>query len=250
MATTKTLTPTNQTITIDAFQGEKPDHRHVADAETKLADAVNALNSQITIKVGTNLTSVDAVNSALNTLNDSLSDMNVRNVSFTCSTGIESPFTNASYGGVFVRHSSTRARVIVMRSGYHEILTGWLGNNGWTWESLDIAGREVVETPTQPTYTNVVNSSYSNRFYVRKCGKIVTIGGEFKAGQNITSTAVVIATGLPPAYSASLGQFTAIAGSNAVHLDVDASGNFTTMYAGDISSGTVVRFGHTYIANS
>lgn len=47
MATTKTLTPTNETITIDAFQGEKPDHRHVADAETKLADAVNALNSKI-----------------------------------------------------------------------------------------------------------------------------------------------------------------------------------------------------------
>lgn len=50
MATTKTLTPTNETITIDAFQGEKPDHRHVADAETKLADAVNALNSKIAIK--------------------------------------------------------------------------------------------------------------------------------------------------------------------------------------------------------
>lgn len=47
MATTKTLTPTNQTITIDAFQGEKPDHRHVADAEGKLADAVNALNSKM-----------------------------------------------------------------------------------------------------------------------------------------------------------------------------------------------------------
>ena len=52
MATTKTLTPTNQTITIDAFQGEKPDHRHVADAETKLADAVNALNSQILFNLG------------------------------------------------------------------------------------------------------------------------------------------------------------------------------------------------------
>lgn len=48
MATTKTLTPTNETITIDAFQGEKPDHRHVADSETKLADAVNALNSKLT----------------------------------------------------------------------------------------------------------------------------------------------------------------------------------------------------------
>lgn len=53
MATTKTLSPTNQTITIDAFQGEKPDHRHVADAETKLADAVNALNSQLAYEVET-----------------------------------------------------------------------------------------------------------------------------------------------------------------------------------------------------
>lgn len=41
MATTKTLSPTNQTITIDAFQGEKPDYRHIADAEGKLADAIN-----------------------------------------------------------------------------------------------------------------------------------------------------------------------------------------------------------------
>lgn len=56
MATQKTLAPTNQTITIAAFQGEKPDQRQVADAEGKLADAVNALNSQMTnyLKSGTN----------------------------------------------------------------------------------------------------------------------------------------------------------------------------------------------------
>lgn len=52
MATSKTLTPTNETITIDAFQGEKPDYRHVADAEGKLADAINALNSQIATTYG------------------------------------------------------------------------------------------------------------------------------------------------------------------------------------------------------
>lgn len=53
MATTKTLTPTNQTITIAGFQGEKPDQRQVADTEGKLADAINALNSQLvkTVKV-------------------------------------------------------------------------------------------------------------------------------------------------------------------------------------------------------
>lgn len=57
MATTKTLTPTNEPITIDAFQGEKPDYRHIADAEGKLADAVNALNSYKsgdTIEAGAN----------------------------------------------------------------------------------------------------------------------------------------------------------------------------------------------------
>ena len=51
MATQKTLAPTNQTITIAAFQGEKPDQRQVADAEGKLADAVNALNSQKTNRI-------------------------------------------------------------------------------------------------------------------------------------------------------------------------------------------------------
>jgi len=44
MATTKTLTPTNQAITIAAFT-EKPDNRVNATNDDKLADAVNALNS-------------------------------------------------------------------------------------------------------------------------------------------------------------------------------------------------------------
>lgn len=60
MATQKTLAPTNQTITIAGFQGEKPDQRQIADAETKMADAINALNSQLvyksndTIEIGAN----------------------------------------------------------------------------------------------------------------------------------------------------------------------------------------------------
>ena len=45
MATTKTLKPTNTTITIPAFQGEKPDARVLTDAEGKLADAINAIAS-------------------------------------------------------------------------------------------------------------------------------------------------------------------------------------------------------------
>ena len=45
MATTKTLTPTNQAITLAAFT-EKPDNRTNVTNDDKLADAVNALNSK------------------------------------------------------------------------------------------------------------------------------------------------------------------------------------------------------------
>lgn len=52
MATTKTLTPTNQAITLAAFT-EKPDNRTNVTNDDKLADAVNALNSKIrTISTG------------------------------------------------------------------------------------------------------------------------------------------------------------------------------------------------------
>lgn len=47
MATTKTLTPTNQAITLTAFT-EKPDNRTNVTNDDKLADAVNALNSNLT----------------------------------------------------------------------------------------------------------------------------------------------------------------------------------------------------------
>lgn len=50
MATTKTLTPTNQAITLAAFT-EKPDNRTNVTNDDKLADAVNALNSKITDKI-------------------------------------------------------------------------------------------------------------------------------------------------------------------------------------------------------
>ena len=49
MATTKTLTPTNQTITLAAFT-EKPDNRINVTNDDRLTDAVNALNSNIVTK--------------------------------------------------------------------------------------------------------------------------------------------------------------------------------------------------------
>lgn len=53
MATTKTLTPTNQAITLAAFT-EKPDNRTNVTNDDKLADAVNALNSNVNTNVNIN----------------------------------------------------------------------------------------------------------------------------------------------------------------------------------------------------
>ena len=60
-ATTKTLTPTNQTISIPAFT-DKPDNRLQTDSTSKLADAVNALNSKIEnyVKIKTVTRTTDA----------------------------------------------------------------------------------------------------------------------------------------------------------------------------------------------
>lgn len=56
MATTKTLTPTNQAITLAAFT-EKPDNRTNVTNDDKLADAVNTLNSNFTSFLGNDVIS-------------------------------------------------------------------------------------------------------------------------------------------------------------------------------------------------
>lgn len=154
MATTKTLTPTNQTITIAAFSGEKPDQRQIADAETKMADAINALNSQL-----------------------------------------------------------------------------------------------VVTTPTGGEYGSVVDSSYNNRLYVKKMGHLVVVSGEFKALNNISGAAVVIATGLPASIGDGYGQFIASLGTagNAVQLTISNTGELKTFYTASIPAGTVVRYSTQYL---
>ena len=75
MATTKTLAPTNQTITIAGFQGEKPDQRQIADAESKLADAVNALNSNFTYSTMTNGTNLNTLTTKANYIVGNMAQM-------------------------------------------------------------------------------------------------------------------------------------------------------------------------------
>lgn len=114
----------------------------------------------------------------------------------------------------------------------------------------------VITTPTsQGEYVDgIADSNYTNRLYVRRYGKIVVLGGEFKAASAISSNTTAIATGLPPAINNSLGQFTAVCATSAnspspVQLDVSSNGALQTFYSGAVASGAIVRFGHTYITS-
>ena len=104
---------------------------------TSLQDQVDTLNSKLTRSLGTGFTTRSALETALDNFNETLANGDVANISFTCSSGMESPFTSAGYGGVFYRSSATRARVILMRSGYFSTMTGFLGNNGWVWYEVN-----------------------------------------------------------------------------------------------------------------
>jgi hypothetical protein len=79
---------------------------------------------------------------------------------------------------------------------------------------------------------------------------MVQIGGEFRASTAISQDGETIATGLPRAIANSLGQFTAMNGtqSKPIHLDIKSDGDLTTFYAGSIAANDIVRFGFCYIS--
>ena len=203
---------------------------------------------------------VSAFNDALSTTMGDLA--NGQSVSFAVNfTDTVSPMSSGAHTGVATKSSSTRINVILQRSGSetNENYIGSLTSNGWSWDKvatksqLDAINSQLtITTPTGGEYTSVVNSSYTNRLYIRKYGKLVSITGEFKATNDIGNGAIVIATGCPAAISNSIGQFTAFMSATpyVTQLDVSSNGDFTTFYGSTIPSGAVVRFGHIYMTNT
>lgn len=135
MATQKTLAPTNQVITIDAFQDEKPDYRHVADAEGKLADAVNALNSKMANPPNVAYTSVTGTSQAQfeTALTTALNGM-VTGEARVCSAyaNYSQSLTNGGQGVAFlVKQQSTVWWCFIVYAG--GVRAGYYTNNAWTW---------------------------------------------------------------------------------------------------------------------
>ena len=115
-ATTKTLTPTNETISIPAFT-DKPDNRLQTDSTSKLADAVNALSEQIgTLKTATifvGVSSLDTLKSKLQTLADGMTVEENKLVKFYANFSSGNFVQGRDYKGylmVYQKNSNTATR--------------------------------------------------------------------------------------------------------------------------------------------
>lgn len=135
MATTKTLTPTNEPITIDAFQGEKPDYRHVADAEMKLADAVNALNSQIATAPVT-FTSYDALKSGIQTKAGTMASGSIASFDFRANFSTTAELPNAYYTCIIRKYDNNSYVADIISNIGSDYKLSYAGN---TWRMVALA---------------------------------------------------------------------------------------------------------------
>lgn len=150
MATTKTLTPTNQAITLAAFT-EKPDNRTNVTNDDKLADAVNALNSNFyasDLGSGT----LSDIQTSLETLGGSLDNYQFKNVKFAI-TAASGFFDDGSYIGTIKRFSSGYYCVDLQGSiPYNFIQGAYRQNIGWTWNNINSNINNIININNQGIY--------------------------------------------------------------------------------------------------
>ena len=168
MATTKTLTPTNQTITMAAFQGEKPDQRQIADAEGKLADAINALNSQL------------FTNKADTTLIDLVKTFNVGTYNFRLDNATDAPISS---GGVVYKvvktHGTNDTRCVITAmpmAANSPVYSAYVGQNATsiTWTQLALASELDDRIPPKLKIARNPNNATSFEFDIEKSSNSYT----------------------------------------------------------------------------
>lgn len=149
MATTKTLTPTNQSITLAAFT-EKPDNRVNVTNDDRLADAVNALNSKTSINIA--LISGSSRAEILSNIDALVSGAG--QAFFYMSTSI-SEIAGLERQTYFCTLSCQNANVRVIsavRGGIADVATLQRTSSGWANEWLSISSKTMkMETATVRT---------------------------------------------------------------------------------------------------
>ncbi len=169
MATsTKTLNPTNQTITIPDMT-ERPNVSLLTDGIGKEADAINALNSNNSTEVFNTFASQSALETALETLGSSMSAQQFKNIRFNLSPAPASGAfakNNGFYIGTIKKSATDRYTVEAQCdrestsaiSG--DLVVGAYYNSSWVWhnisneiETLNIQNPQIESPENNQTIT-------------------------------------------------------------------------------------------------
>ena len=136
MATSKTLAPTNVTISIPAMT-DAPNASVISNCIDKEADAINALNSQLVKDLGSK--TVSDFESAIVTLGNSLGTGGVAHftVAISSASGV---FSAASYIGFVEKITTNRLTVILSRNVVNQTVCGRY-NGTWAWDEYALASK-------------------------------------------------------------------------------------------------------------
>lgn len=229
MATSKTLTPTNVTISIPEFT-DQPDQRVNSNCIDKEADAINALSAKFT-----DTPAVTDLNNAT-----------ANNTIYRFNTGASNN-PGYNYGLVFVMAEGNNVKQFAINRGGTEAGSISIRSRGSqaTWGDW----KEVAGT-SRTTYTlSAYDSRVTGDAFIYKTGNICVLTGYITYAMTPTSSqtsALVCPSGcFPPTnmYSVAIRN----ADFKAFPLQISSNGNINILNGGSIASGDKIYIGMTWV---
>lgn len=222
MATSKTLTPTNVTISIPEFT-DQPDQRVNSNCIDKEADAINTVNSKLTPQASSNLNNAKTV--GIYTTNTSALNTPVTGY-FTVSV---IPFNANNLAQIAVEVNN---RAMYFRT-LHDATT-------WTsWQQL-LSFSNTVPTTSWTKITSYTSGAEWNGSYYIKLGNIVYLRISAKSlTANSNTTVFTLPTDYRPPFEIEFGGFGGNAYLNHAHFKVLSNGNINVYSADTYAAGFI-----------
>ena len=221
-ATQKTLTPTNEVISIPAFT-DKPDYRLPIDSTGKLADAINELDSKITPQY-VNTSTLTGLKTELIAINGALQNNTDTAIFFALASNEDVFGAYVIYTGTLHRQDANNFSCNVSSKLGQNVVIGY--SNGSTW---------VIDSPSDNIeYKSGDSYDMTGRLQCSKANSggtsipiIIDLPLGVKSGMNISHTLTVSACRKYDGTNVSDASVASVTRLDWKHLQINVSGTFT-----------------------
>lgn len=229
MATSKTLTPTNVTISIPEFT-DQPDQRVNSNCIDKEADAINAVNTKLTTADAQSMTNLNDVTSTGLYSYDKLS-----------SAMTNAPSTGTYFSGTLrvTYYNANKVTQEFIESG-GRVFTRHKWNGTWgSWVEL-LSFSNTVPTTSWTKITSYTSGAEWNGSYYIKLGNIVYLRISAKSlTANSNITVFTLPTDYRPPFEIEFGGFGGNAYLNHAHFKILSNGNLNVYSADTYAAGFI-----------